>query len=224
MHDLREQIHSALRGRVCFMGLGNTDRRRRRLRGAAGGIARNASASLTWSSPAPFLNIWLAVMRIQGSTIWSSSMPWISARQPGSVVFLNSAEMAARFPQVSTHKISLGMLAKCVENGEITRVWLLGAQPASLQPGPELSPAIQTTVDILADLIGSVRQGGSYKMMTPEQAVFAAILVCVAGAVAFVAHRALADAGGLVVFLTTAATAALVFFAVGTVLTGGVFG
>jgi hypothetical protein len=52
------------------------------------------------------------------------------------------------------------MLAKYIENGEITRVWLLGAQPASLQPGPELSPAIQTTVDILADLIsGIVREG-----------------------------------------------------------------
>ena len=31
---------------------------------------------------------------------------------PGSVVLLNSDEMAARFPQVSTHKISLGLLAK----------------------------------------------------------------------------------------------------------------
>jgi hydrogenase maturation protease len=53
---------------------------------------------------------------------------------PGSVVFLGAEEMIARFPQVTTHKLSLGLLARCVESQGQTRAWLLGIQPHSLQP------------------------------------------------------------------------------------------
>jgi hydrogenase maturation protease len=79
---------------------------------------------------------------------------------PGSVVFLNSREMAARFPQISTHHISLGMLAKYVETGGRSRAWLLGAQPASLKPATALSPAIRSTLDVLAELMASVVSEG----------------------------------------------------------------
>jgi hydrogenase maturation protease len=75
---------------------------------------------------------------------------------PGSVVFLNAQELAARFPQISTHNISLGLLAKYVESNGRSRAWLLGAQPASLKPSPALSPAIQTTLAILTELITGV--------------------------------------------------------------------
>ena len=75
---------------------------------------------------------------------------------PGSVVFLNSQEMAARFPQISTHNISLGMLAKYVESGGTTRAWLLGAQPATLKRAPAISPAIQSAVEILTALMAGV--------------------------------------------------------------------
>jgi len=75
---------------------------------------------------------------------------------PGSVVFLNAQELAARFPQISTHNISLGVLAKYVESNGRSRAWLLGAQPASLKPSPALSPAIQTTLAILTELITGV--------------------------------------------------------------------
>jgi hydrogenase maturation protease len=74
---------------------------------------------------------------------------------PGSVVLLNSREMTVRFPQVSTHKLSLGMLAGFVEAGGKTRAWLLGAQPQSLKPSHRLSPALQTTVALLAELIAT---------------------------------------------------------------------
>jgi hydrogenase maturation protease len=75
---------------------------------------------------------------------------------PGSVVFLNTQEMAARFPRISTHNISLGLLAKYVESNGRSRAWLLGAQPASLKPSPALSPAIQSTLAILTELITGV--------------------------------------------------------------------
>lgn len=58
-------------------------------------------------------------------------------------------------------------------------------------------------------------------MMTPEQAVFASILICIAGAVlTWLAARWRTLAGWLA-FLVTTATSALVFFAVARVLSGG---
>jgi hydrogenase 3 maturation protease len=51
---------------------------------------------------------------------------------PGSVVWLGADEMVARFPQLSTHKISLGLLARWAESNGSTKAWLLGVQPESL--------------------------------------------------------------------------------------------
>jgi hydrogenase maturation protease len=75
---------------------------------------------------------------------------------PGSVVFLNSQEMTARFPQISTHRLSVGTLARLVEEGGRIKAWLLGAQPNSLERSAALSPALRTTMVILTALIGSV--------------------------------------------------------------------
>lgn len=72
---------------------------------------------------------------------------------PGSVVFLNAEEMAARFPQISTHKISLGLLAKLVEEKGRTKAHLLGVQPESLRSTDELSPVAKDTLDILSAMI-----------------------------------------------------------------------
>jgi hydrogenase maturation protease len=73
--------------------------------------------------------------------------------EPGAVVLLDSSEMAARFPQVSTHKLSLGLLAKMVEASSTAKVWLLGVQPASLKADEELSPAVQSSLEFLAELL-----------------------------------------------------------------------
>ncbi|MCX6905586.1 MAG: hypothetical protein NTW03_19330, partial [Verrucomicrobia bacterium] len=67
--------------------------------------------------------------------------------------FLNSAEMAARLPQVSTHKLSLGLLARLIEAGGRTRAWLLGVQPGSLAQGTGLTTAVQSSLALLADLL-----------------------------------------------------------------------
>ena len=74
----------------------------------------------------------------------------------GSVVLLNSDEIAARFPQVSTHKLSLGLLAKQVEANGRTKAWLLGVQPESLKPGQELTPTIQAALELLVELVSDI--------------------------------------------------------------------
>lgn len=74
--------------------------------------------------------------------------------EPGSVVFLSALEVDARFPQISTHKISIGTLARLIETGS-TQVWLLGVQPGSLKPGSGLTPVLQRTADALLALLSS---------------------------------------------------------------------
>jgi hydrogenase maturation protease len=72
---------------------------------------------------------------------------------PGSVVFLNADEMTGRFPQVSTHRLSLGLLARWTEARGTTKAWLLGVQPESLEPRRELSPSVQATLASLGELL-----------------------------------------------------------------------
>ena len=76
---------------------------------------------------------------------------------PGSVVFLNGSEIVARFPPISTHHISLGLLAKWVEANGRTSVWLLGAQAESLKSAGPLTPQVETTLETLSELLGGLR-------------------------------------------------------------------
>ena len=75
---------------------------------------------------------------------------------PGSVVFLNTDEMGTRFPQVSTHKLSLGLLGRWIESNGVTRVWLLGVQPASCRAGTGLSSPVRRTIGLLAELLAEL--------------------------------------------------------------------
>jgi hydrogenase maturation protease len=153
--DLRAQLESTLVGRVCFMGLGNADS------GDDGfgvrlaeALARAGVPDVILAGTAPEEFVGRCADSGFDHLVFLDAVDCGGA--PGSVVFLNSREMAARFPQISTHRIALGMLAQCVEAGGTTRAWLLGAQPASLQPAPVLSPAMQTTLAILTELLDSL--------------------------------------------------------------------
>lgn len=73
--------------------------------------------------------------------------------EPGAVAFLDADEMVSRFPQISTHKLSVGLLAKLVEENGI-KSQLLGVQPGSIRSGAELSPEVGRTADILISLFG----------------------------------------------------------------------
>jgi hydrogenase 3 maturation protease len=73
--------------------------------------------------------------------------------EPGAVVFLDAGQMSARFPQVSTHKLSLGLLAKWAEANGRTKAWLLGVQPGALRPGASLTPEVELTLGLLRELV-----------------------------------------------------------------------
>ena len=159
MNHLREQLQAILQGRVCVVGMGNVEcgddwfgvRLAERLndlplahddlRVVVAG--REPEHYLGEMSNGEFDNVaFLDAVEFSG--------------EPGAVVLLNSTEMRARFPQVSTHRLSVGLLARILEAGGNTKAWLLGVQPASLKAEEELSPAVRASLDLLAEILSGV--------------------------------------------------------------------
>jgi hydrogenase 3 maturation protease len=166
MPDIREQLQQCFQGRVCLMGLGNV------LYGDDGlGVrlvealakAEGRSADTRRSDCAPdYVIAGTAPERFVGGAAGASCdhLIFVDAVDfggvPGSAILLNSEQMSARYPQISTHKISLGLLAKWAEANGTTKAWLLGVQPESLRPGGELTPAVRATLELLLELVREV--------------------------------------------------------------------
>jgi hydrogenase 3 maturation protease len=161
MPDLREQLEQCFQGRVCLVGVGNVDLGDdgfgvRLAEAVANADLRFAICDLravvAGKSPERYL--------IELSSGGFGHLIFLDAVEfggsAGSVILLDSNEMASRFPQISTHKISLGTLAKWVEANGTTTAWLLGVQPESLKPGAPLTPTIQSTLEILAEMLSEM--------------------------------------------------------------------
>jgi hydrogenase maturation protease len=157
MPDLREQLGECFQGRTCLMGLGNIDygddglgvRLAEKL--AASGVP---DVIVAGTMPERFIDS--ATAAAFDYLVFLDAVEFGAA--PGAVVFLDAEEMAARFPQVSTHKISLGLMAKLVEEKGQTRARLLGIQPESLKSSGELSNVARETVDLLCELIIDIKK------------------------------------------------------------------
>jgi len=158
MSDLRTQLGALLIDRVCLMGVGNPDY------GDDGLGVRLAEALQAKDVPDV----------VVAGTTPERWIGWVTSERfpvllfldavdfggsPGSLVFMNSNEIAERFPQISTHKMSLGLLAQYAETNGGIRVWLLGAQPETLKPCFQLSPALQTTLSSTCELICELAAG-----------------------------------------------------------------
>ena len=150
MPGLRQQLQHSLRGRVCCIGLGNLDY------GDDGFGMRLAEKLIAEGVPDVILagtvpDRWIGQAAGFGHIVFLDAVDF--GAEPGSVVFLDSAQMVARFPQISTHKISLGLLAQWAEANGTIKAWLLGAQPESLKPAEQLTPVLQTTLELLSCLL-----------------------------------------------------------------------
>ena len=153
MPSLRQELELSLRGRVCFMGLGNIDY------GDDGFGVRLAEELMAAGVPDVVIggispDRWIGQVSNFDHVLFLDAVD--CGATPGSVALLSCAELAARFPQISTHKISLGVLAKWVEMNGITKAWLLAAQPESLKPSPDLTPTMQTSLQLLRRLLCSL--------------------------------------------------------------------
>jgi hydrogenase maturation protease len=152
MPNLREQLQQCLQGRVCLMGLGNVDY-------GDDGFGVRLAEKLEAEGIADVIIAGTMPERFIGSVIDNhyDYLLFLDAAEfgaaPGSVTFLNAEEMAARFPQVSTHKISLGLMAKWIEDSGKTRAFLLGVQPESLKTAQELTSTMQRSLEVLGELL-----------------------------------------------------------------------
>ena len=152
MADLRQEFARCAKGRVCLLGLGNAeagdDGFGVRL---AEALARAGLPGVIVAGTAPERAVGRAAESGCDHLVFLDAVDFGAA--PGSAVWLDAAGIAARFPQVSTHRVSVGLLARWAESGGKTRAWLLGVQPQSLRPADRLTPAVETTLGILLELL-----------------------------------------------------------------------
>ena len=154
MLDLRTQLQDCFRRGACLMGLGNVDY------GDDGFGVRLAEDLANADVPGvvvagttPHRSLGRALERCPAHLIFADALEFGGV--PGAAVFFDAAMITAKLPQVSTHKISLGLLAKYAEADGKTKAWLLGVQPESLKPGQGLTPTVQVTLEILREIIAS---------------------------------------------------------------------
>lgn len=153
--DLRQQLGEVLCGRVCVMGLGNVEY-------GDDGVGIHLAAGLIAAGIPHVINAGNTPERHLGRMADAKfdRVLFIDAvdvgAEPGSTVLLDAGEISARSPQVSTHKISLGLLARWAEENGVGEAWLLGVQPESTRPADRLSQSVQTTLDVLAELLQDV--------------------------------------------------------------------
>jgi hydrogenase maturation protease len=127
-------LQAVLEGRVAVVGVGNPD-----LGDDGAGLAlaqalaRRGAADVHVGERTP--ERWMGRLRQEGfrTVLFLDAVD--AGRAPGDVVLLDATGVEARFPQVSTHRISLGSLARLLEADGGVRVLLLGLQPRSLAPG-----------------------------------------------------------------------------------------
>lgn len=157
-HDLREELRAATAGRTAFVGIGNTDLGDDALGVRLAEQLQRAGVSTAVVAGTVPENI-AGVLSRGGydNVVLLDAVDFNAAA--GSVVLMNASEIEARFPQVSTHKISLGMTARVIESESRTRVWLLGVQPESLRTGSEMSEPVKQTLKLLAGLLKDVLFG-----------------------------------------------------------------
>jgi hydrogenase maturation protease len=160
MPDLRDDLRRSLTGRVCLMGIGNPDR------GDDGLGVQLAEAVRAAGYPGVIVaertpEQWIAET-VRGGWQTVVLLDAVEMGSPaGTVVLLDAREIAARFPQVSTHKLSLGTIARLIEAEGAMRVCLLGVQPACLGHAAGLSDPVRTTLEILRTLLVEILPAGN---------------------------------------------------------------
>jgi hydrogenase maturation protease len=159
MQNLKDELRQCFQGRVCIMGVGNVDygddgfgvvlseRIKERYKGSDDGnrhIVINAG-----TAPERFIQP-IAEMGFDHLIFLDAVEVGVEA---GSVVFMNAEEIVNRFPQISTHKISLGLIAKLIGGSGKTKTWLLGVQPGSIKIGQGLTEKVKLTLEMIEELL-----------------------------------------------------------------------
>lgn len=161
MPDLPDQLSAALRGRICVVGVGNPDYGDDAL-GVR--LAENLRPSdkheVIVAGKAPERYVDRVTDGGFDTCLYLDAVDF--GADPGAAVFLDAAGIAEKCPQISTHKLSLGLLAQLIEGNRRTRAWLLGVQPESLKFGAAMTPRVGASVKalrlLLQELLGATSQ------------------------------------------------------------------
>jgi hydrogenase maturation protease len=157
LSDLASDLRARLTGRTCVVGVGNPEL-------GDDGVGVDLAEGLRDSGCPDVLvagtepERWLDHMTREAVDHVLLLDAAEFAGEPGSVVLMDARDIRSRFPQVSTHKLSLGTLAAYVECRAETKVWLLGVKPASLRPGAGLSEPVRRTRETLLGVLCDVLQ------------------------------------------------------------------
>lgn len=85
--------------------------------------------------------------------------------EPGTAMLLDSEDLLSRYPQVSTHKMSLGSLAALLKGYGLCNVTLLGIEAGSLRHAEAgLTPPVRETVNQLADAIAGLCASPAHRL------------------------------------------------------------
>ncbi len=157
MDDISSTLAEALAGRTAFLGIGNVDRGDDGFGVKLAEALREAgleNVSIAGATPENHVAA-LGNGRFEAVFFLDAVL---SDAEPGAVVLMDATEIKSAFPQVSTHKVSLGTLAGVVGSGTGTKVWLLGVRPASTEMGTFLSGPVRETLRMLTELVPSVKR------------------------------------------------------------------
>lgn len=145
-------IETCLKGRTAFLGIGNID-----LGDDGFGVflARELKAAGVRDAIdcGTVPEKWVAEVATQNFDHIVFLDAVLAGQTPGTVVFMDAEEIKTRFPQISTHKISLGILADLILKQSNSRVWLIGVQPKSVEENALLSDEVSESMASLASLI-----------------------------------------------------------------------
>jgi hydrogenase maturation protease len=165
MQNLKDELRQCFHGRVCLMGIGNVDYGddgfgvvlSENLKGRLKGSEDNDRYNVINAGTTPERFIQTVAEKGFDDFIFLDAVE--VGAETGSVIFMNAGEIVNRFPQISTHKISIGLIAKLIGGDGKTKTWLLGVQPGSVKMGQELTPEVMSTMDILKELLCELLTG-----------------------------------------------------------------
>jgi hydrogenase maturation protease len=168
MSDLRSTLQSRLSGRACVVGVGNVEL-------GDDGFGPCVAEALSEAGIQDVIvagttpERWTEKLTSSGydSVLFLDAVEFPG--EPGAAVLLEANEIRARFPQVSTHKISLGTLAKVIEHESAAKVLLLGVKPESLAGGAGLTPPVRDSASGLAAILSDVLSSNPKKLRCEAQ-------------------------------------------------------
>jgi hydrogenase 3 maturation protease len=155
--DLREELAGRIRGKVVVVGIGNP------CRGddAAGSLVakrmkyeRSVRVIDAQDVPEHYL---CQVANERPDTILMIDSVELDAA-PGSVAVLEKDDLSSFWP--STHRMPVNLLMKFLEEETHARIFLIAIQPGRTDFMQPISPEVQSSVEDIADVLGSALRKG----------------------------------------------------------------